>query len=98
MTRETAVNPIPDQDRPATTADPLDDPRLTQALEEYQAALEAGVRPDRRAFLARYADIAGSLAGCLDGLDMLHTSGSELHPKRPRPPAPDLAPAAAALP
>jgi len=96
------VNPIPDQDRPATTADadPLDDPRLTQALEEYQAALEAGVRPDRRAFLARYADIAGSLTGCLDGLDMLHTSGSQLQPeaKRARPPAPDPAPAAAALP
>jgi serine/threonine protein kinase len=94
------VNPIDNQDRPVTATDPLDDPRLTQALEEYQAALDAGARPDRRAFLARYADIAGALANCLDGLEMLHNTGSQLQPeaKRPRPAAADPGPAAAALP
>ena len=88
------MNPVTNQapnDRPVTTADPLDDPRLTQALEEYEAALEAGVKPDRRALLARYADIAGPLANCLESLEMLHATGSQLQPesKRPRPLAAD---------
>lgn len=94
------MNPSENQassDRPVTTADPLDDPRLTEALEEYQSALEAGAKPDRRAFLDRYADIAGPLANCLDGLEMLHTTGSQLQPeaKKPRAPVVDPAPAAA---
>jgi hypothetical protein len=42
-------------------AGPPADPRVTCALEEYLAALEAGRRPSRTDFLARYADSAGSL-------------------------------------
>jgi serine/threonine protein kinase/Flp pilus assembly protein TadD len=51
----------------------LDDPRVIAALDEYMAAVEAGRCPDRDAFLARYSSVAGVLAACLDGMDVLHT-------------------------
>jgi serine/threonine protein kinase/tetratricopeptide (TPR) repeat protein len=54
----------------------LEDPRVVAALEEYLAALEAGRRPDRRVFLARHAEIAGALAECLDGLEVMHRPGT----------------------
>ncbi len=50
----------------------VDDPRVIAALEEYAAALEAGTAPDRAAFLARHADVAEALAGCLTGLEFVH--------------------------
>ena len=50
----------------------VDDPRVIAALEEYAAALEAGKAPDRKAFLARHADVAEALAGCLTGLEFVH--------------------------
>src|SRR5262249_19666164 len=55
-----------------------DDPRVVSAVEEYVNALEAGERPDRQAFLARHADIADALAGCLDGLDFIYAVGPQL--------------------
>ena len=55
-----------------------DDPRVVSAVEEYVNALEAGDRPDRQAFLARHADIADALAGCLDGLDFIYAVGPQL--------------------
>jgi eukaryotic-like serine/threonine-protein kinase len=63
-----------------------DDPRVTAALEEYLAALEAGPPPDRQAFLARHADVADALAGCLEGLDFLRRTAPEVRPL-PAPPA-----------
>jgi serine/threonine protein kinase len=63
----------------------LDDPRVTEALEEYLAALEAGQRPSRQAFLARHPAIADALAECLAGLDALHEASA--------PAAPPAAPA-----
>ncbi len=51
----------------------LDDPRMVAALDEYLAELEAGNKPDRRAFLSRHAAIAGALTECLDGMEALHT-------------------------
>jgi hypothetical protein len=57
----------------------LDDPRVVVALEEYLAALEAGQKPNRQAFLARHADIAEALAECLDGMEVLHVAGSSPH-------------------
>jgi serine/threonine protein kinase len=54
----------------------LDDPRVVEALDEYVAALEAGEKPERQAFLARHADIAPALAECLEGMDALHRSSS----------------------
>jgi serine/threonine protein kinase len=50
----------------------LDDPRLIQAVREYQEALEAGRPIDRTELLARHPDLAADLADCLDGLEMLH--------------------------
>jgi tetratricopeptide (TPR) repeat protein len=56
----------------------LDDPRVIQAVEEYQAAWEAGPRPDRQAFLAGHLDIAAVLAQCLDGLEFVHSAAPQL--------------------
>src|SRR5437588_8296760 len=42
------------------------------ALQEYQALLEAGRRPDRAAFLDRFPTEAASLAEAMDGLDFLY--------------------------
>jgi serine/threonine protein kinase len=52
--------------------------RLTQALEEYRALLEAGRQPDRREFLTRYADIAEALSECLAGLEFVHGVAADL--------------------
>ena len=49
-----------------------DDPRVLRAVEEYLAALEAGVAPNRAEFLGRYADIAARLGEYLDGLELIH--------------------------
>jgi WD40 repeat protein/serine/threonine protein kinase len=57
---------------------PQDDPRLARALEEYQAALEAGTRLNRHELLARYPDIAEKLAECLEGLEFVHTVAPQL--------------------
>jgi serine/threonine protein kinase len=54
----------------------LDDPRVIEALDEYLAALETGQKPNRQAFLARHAAIAGPLAECLDGMEALHEASS----------------------
>jgi serine/threonine protein kinase len=54
----------------------VDDPRVVEALEQYLAAAEGGAKPNRQAFLARHADVAGPLAECLDGLEALHAAGS----------------------
>jgi serine/threonine protein kinase/Tfp pilus assembly protein PilF len=55
-----------------------DDPRVLRAVEEYLAAREAGAAPDRPQFLAQHADIADSLARCLDGLDFIHQAVAPL--------------------
>jgi WD40 repeat protein len=57
-----------------------DDPRLNRAVEEYLAALQAGVPPDRQAFLARHAEIAAALAECLDGLEFIQAAAPQLRP------------------
>lgn len=49
-----------------------DDLRVIQALEDYMAALERGLRPDRREVLRDYADVASRLEPCLDGVDLVH--------------------------
>jgi serine/threonine protein kinase/tetratricopeptide (TPR) repeat protein len=42
------------------------------ALQEYQALLEAGRRPDRTSFMCRFPAEAASLADAMDGLDFLY--------------------------
>ncbi len=61
----------------------FDDPRVIAAVEEYLAALEAGRRPDRALFLARYPHaLAATVAECLDGLELVQSAGAELQPTR----------------
>jgi serine/threonine protein kinase/tetratricopeptide (TPR) repeat protein len=48
-----------------------EDPRVTRAVEEYMAAVTAGRRPDRSAFLASHPEIAEELAECLEGLEFM---------------------------
>ena len=55
-----------------------DDPRVIRALEEYLAALEAGKRPDRHAFLGRHAEVGAALARALDGLEFIQTAAPQL--------------------
>jgi eukaryotic-like serine/threonine-protein kinase len=66
--------PAPSANRPSE-----DDPRVTGALREYLAALEAGCRPNRDAFLARHADVAEALAEGLAGLEFIHGAAPHLH-------------------
>jgi eukaryotic-like serine/threonine-protein kinase len=62
------------QHEPSATpaAEVPDDPRLLEAVQEYQRRLEAGERPARQDILRRYPDLAEPLAACLDGLDLVH--------------------------
>jgi serine/threonine protein kinase len=62
------MNPTPDH------AAAADDPRIARAAQEYLAELEAGRRPNRRAFVARFPEIAAELTPYLDALDMVHTA------------------------
>jgi serine/threonine protein kinase len=55
-----------------------DDPRLSEALEEYIAQCRKGRRPDRIAFLARYRDIAPALQDCIEGLAFVQSAAHEL--------------------
>jgi eukaryotic-like serine/threonine-protein kinase len=63
------------------------DPRVVRALEEYAAAVEAGRRPNRQEFEARYPEIAAELAACLEGLEFIEAAAPQLaHPAVSRPP------------
>src|SRR5260370_9660 len=52
----------------------LEDSGVIQAVQEYLTALEAGRKPDRQQFVARYPAIAQGLAECLDALEFVHTA------------------------
>jgi WD40 repeat protein/serine/threonine protein kinase len=47
------------------------DPRLAEVVEEYRAGLRAGRCPDRQGLYARYPDLAGALAECLDAIELV---------------------------
>jgi serine/threonine protein kinase len=91
----TRESPAPSAAKSATVRVPpaAEDPRVARALEEYLAALEAGTRPDRAHFLADHADIAPSLAECLDGLDFIRTAAAQV--QQPEATGPLAAPAPA---
>lgn len=67
-----------------------DDPRLVAAVREYMAALEKGAAPSRQEFLDRHREIAGDLAVCLDGLEMVHSAAVKVR-RQPPPARPILA-------
>src|SRR5437899_3109414 len=54
------------------------DPELLAAVREYMNALDAGLRPSRREWLARYPEIAEQLGPCLDGLAFVHSAAGKL--------------------
>jgi hypothetical protein len=87
---------VPPGDVRSESAAGGDDARLVQALEEYRAALDAGRRPDRQAFLARHPEIAEALADCLDGLEFVHAVAPELS-QDGAPALPDPSASAAAI-
>lgn len=65
-------------DAPLIEEDILDDPQVLEAVREYTAEVERGQRPDRRAFLARFPQIAEQLSDCLDALDFVHVAAPQL--------------------
>jgi WD40 repeat protein/tRNA A-37 threonylcarbamoyl transferase component Bud32 len=69
-----AAGPYPDSNPAPSEADA----RLVQALQEYRAAVHAGQKPDRQAFLARHAEIAAELAECLDGLEFIQGTAPQM--------------------
>jgi serine/threonine protein kinase/Flp pilus assembly protein TadD len=63
---------------PPKLAAAFDDQRLIAALEDYSAAVRAGRRPDREAFLRAHPEIAPALTACLEGLDLVARALPEL--------------------
>jgi len=57
---------------------PTDDPRVTEAVEEYLRLLEQDESPGRDEFVARYADISEPLNECLDALEFIHLTAGQL--------------------
>ncbi|MBI3410521.1 MAG: serine/threonine protein kinase [Planctomycetes bacterium] len=49
-----------------------DDPRLLRAAQQYLNALEAGRKPKRSEFVARFPELSGKLETYLDALDLVH--------------------------
>src|ERR1700731_3253081 len=45
--------------------------RLVKVLDEYLAALDAGQAPSKEELLARYPELAGDLAECLESLELI---------------------------
>jgi serine/threonine protein kinase len=68
------VNPAPEP-----TDAGGDDPRLLRATQEYLAELEAGRRPRRADFVARFPGLADALTPYLDALDVMHNAAPLLH-------------------
>jgi serine/threonine protein kinase len=66
------------QAAPENPGQAAEDPRVTQALEEYLAALEAGHAPDPAKLRARYPDIADELCGLLSGLEFMHRASADI--------------------
>jgi serine/threonine protein kinase len=62
------MNPNPEP----VTGGEEDDPRLVGATKAYLAELEAGRRPARAEFVARFPGLADQLAPYLDAIDMVH--------------------------
>lgn len=68
-----------------------DDPRILQASREYLAELEAGHKPDRKIYLARFPDLVDQLSECFDGIELAQSL-------RPPVPIPQLQPEFTATP
>jgi WD40 repeat protein/serine/threonine protein kinase len=63
---------------PPGSASAFDDPRVVRAVQEYLAQAEAGGKPSRAEFVARYPDIAEPLDRCLAGLEFVQAAAPHL--------------------
>jgi tetratricopeptide (TPR) repeat protein len=63
---------------PPDSASAFDDPRVVRAVQEYLAQAEAGGKPSRTEFVARYPDIAEPLDRCLAGLEFVQAAAPHL--------------------
>jgi serine/threonine protein kinase/tetratricopeptide (TPR) repeat protein len=61
----------------------LDDSRVVRALQEYRAARQAGMLPDRGEVLARFPHAAAELSACLDALDFVQAAAPQLQAAPP---------------
>ena len=75
--------------KPLSVLAPADDPRVLEAVQQYLAELEAGRKPLRADWLARFPGIADELTSYLDVLDVVHAGAPLLQ----EPPAPESPPA-----
>ncbi|HWY86753.1 MAG TPA: serine/threonine-protein kinase, partial [Gemmataceae bacterium] len=75
--RHVEFSPPPGQ--PSEAPPRPEDVRMLEAMEDYLAGQQAGRKPGREEFLAKYPDIASALADCLDGLDFIQTAAPSLH-------------------
>ncbi|MCI0456437.1 MAG: serine/threonine protein kinase [Gemmataceae bacterium] len=73
--------------RPTTNDSTEDDPRVMQAARDYLAELEAGRKPDRQAYCARYPELAAALVECFDGIDLAQALRPTVPPPQPEYPA-----------
>jgi serine/threonine protein kinase len=69
-----------DHDEPSESAPVYegDDPRVDKAVHEYMEESDAGRRPSRKEFLARYPEIADELSVCLQGLAFLDAAAAQI--------------------
>jgi hypothetical protein len=65
-------------DQPMDSGAEMAEPSIMRIVEEYRAALQAGQKPDREAFLARCPQMAGALADCLDALEFIENAAPHL--------------------
>jgi hypothetical protein len=63
----------------------MDDPKVVSALEAYLAELEAGRQPSRDELLDGNPEIAGTLAGCLEILELVHSAAGAASSDGPLP-------------
>src|SRR6516164_573080 len=68
-----------------------DDPRVLRAVQQYLDELEAGRRPNRRAFSNRFPDLAEAMTPYLEALDMVHRASPAAAPTPASIPSPAMA-------
>lgn len=52
----------------------LDDPRVVEIVQEYLAALDFGLTPERKEYESRFPELAPAVAQCLDGLELVRAA------------------------
>jgi serine/threonine protein kinase len=75
--RRSAAQALPDE-ASGVGAVSTDNPEVVRAVREYLKGMEAGQKPNRREFLARYREVADAVAECLDALEFVHAVGPRL--------------------